>query len=164
MQIWHTTLWIQRLYFVMLKVKLWNISSSGGWRWYWSELCPLCTLRWERPSEERDNQILWWHNKSHQLFEILSQWTWNCEKLDFSVIVWKFVKLTLVSVTCSKIRINKRLKSEVLRIQNLTRFPALAHRAYHQYTREYKFPIGPFGWPQFSFIWPPSESGWDWEA
>ena len=80
-----------------------------GWLWYWTELCPLCTLPWERPPEERDNQILWWHNKSHQLLEILSQWTWSCEKLDFSVIVWKFFKLTLVSVTCSTKRINKRL-------------------------------------------------------
>ena len=42
-----------------------------------------------RPPEERDDQILWWHNKSHQLSEILSQWTWNCEQLDLSIMIKK---------------------------------------------------------------------------
>ena len=34
-------------------------------------------------------QIFWWHNKSHQLSEILSQWTWNCEQLDLSIMIKK---------------------------------------------------------------------------
>ena len=58
-----------------------------------------CLLPGERPPEERDDQILWWH-KSHQLSEILPQWTWSCAQLDLSVIMWIFFKLTLVSVSC----------------------------------------------------------------
>ena len=34
-------------------------------------------------------QIFWWHNKSHQLSEILSQWAWNCEQLDLSIMIKK---------------------------------------------------------------------------
>ena len=39
----------------------------------------------------------------------LSQWIWSCERLDLSVIMWIFFKLTLVSVSCSTIKIKKRL-------------------------------------------------------
>ena len=81
--------------FVDPKTVLWS-AKSQTWKYFKfcvagndiDQSCPLFTLPWERPPEEteRNNQILYWHNKSHQLSEILSQWTWSCEQLDLSVI------------------------------------------------------------------------------
>ena len=45
------------------------------------------------PIEKKSTDVIYpnvrVHNKSHQLSEILSQWTWNCEQLDLSIMIKK---------------------------------------------------------------------------
>ena len=79
----YKSLWIQRLYFGMLKVKLRSISSSMWLVMILIGALPTVysALRVATRREGQSNILV--------AQQILSQWTWSCEQLDLSIKIIK---------------------------------------------------------------------------